>query len=391
MNLEDQLCLLLAQGELLSPAKEKVLSLLAQPLRWDRILKRAQEHQVYPLVYRNLKHLSFLGAPAAERTELEALFRMNALRNGLLAGELATILQTLHQAGIPVIPLKGAYLSQALYRNINLRVYTDLDILVPRGCVNQVFDLLVRSGYATEFPSWFLTGRMMRNSYECVFWRKERQMGFLVELHWALFPEANLNDASMNDLWAEAQPSTFLDCPVYLLSAEWQLLFLAVHAARHYSQSLKWLVDIHEVCRRGGIDWEKVAAKARLMGCQRLLRWSLSVCSALLETPVPRDLSPKLPPPRMKLYPAPPGVLTRWHGVLLLFGLECRPSDKIRLVLRRLLVPTPADAALCRLPSSLAFLYYLLRPLRLAYLLSRSLLSSAQRCVNRGKSAVSKL
>ena len=63
MTPEDQLCLLLARGQLPLAARSRALELLATPLRWDLLLRRADAHEVTPLVYRNLATLDFSGVP----------------------------------------------------------------------------------------------------------------------------------------------------------------------------------------------------------------------------------------------------------------------------------------------------------------------------------------
>jgi hypothetical protein len=55
------------------------------------------------------------------------------------------------------------------------------------------------------------------------------------------------------------------------------------------------------------------------------------------------------------------------ENTLLCVKLVKGPLGKIRLLFRRILVPTPRDGALCRLPGPLNFLYYVLRPIRLGY------------------------
>ena len=60
---EDQLCLLLARGHLTPELRSRSLDLLATSLRWPLVLERAYSHQVYPLLYRNLRDLDFPGVP----------------------------------------------------------------------------------------------------------------------------------------------------------------------------------------------------------------------------------------------------------------------------------------------------------------------------------------
>jgi hypothetical protein len=64
---EDQLCLLLARGKLNSEERARVLQFLRTPVQWPLLLERAYSHQVYPLVYRSLLDLGFLGVPEEVR------------------------------------------------------------------------------------------------------------------------------------------------------------------------------------------------------------------------------------------------------------------------------------------------------------------------------------
>jgi len=60
---EDQLCLLLACGHLTPELRSRSLDFLATSLRRPLVLERAYSHQVYPLLYRNLRDLGFPGVP----------------------------------------------------------------------------------------------------------------------------------------------------------------------------------------------------------------------------------------------------------------------------------------------------------------------------------------
>src|SRR5439155_10711561 len=128
---EDQLCLLLFRGELSPDAERQALELLASPLGWQRLLERARTHEVLPLLYRNLQALGFAGVPEPVRAELADAYGNNAIRNVLLAKELARVLSLLGEAGVPVMPVKGTALAESLYGDPALRVCADIDILVP--------------------------------------------------------------------------------------------------------------------------------------------------------------------------------------------------------------------------------------------------------------------
>jgi Uncharacterised nucleotidyltransferase len=359
---EDEL-LLLARGRLGTKVEDRARSLLEHGLPWSGILRRAWEQDVFPLLYRNLRRLGFPAVPPEVQTELEAAYRINALRNTLLAEELVRVLTLLHGAGVPVIPLKGVALAEALYGDLTLRFCVDIDILVPRQMVAQSLRLLLANGYRAEFTEQFFADLLLQKDIEYALEREERGNSFMLELHWGLLWGSPFDGDATEELWAEARPKPFGGVPAYALSPEWQLLFLSVHVSRHQWQGLKWLVDIHEVCSQGGIDWPKLGAKARCLGWEDMLRITLSACRSLFSTPIPEEFALPQLPPWVKLFPAPPAPL--WQSFLLPLRLLKRPSDKLRYLLRALLWPTLAERRLLRLPSPLGFLYYPLRPLRL--------------------------
>ncbi len=194
------------------------------------------------------------------------------------------------RAGVPVIPLKGVALSESLYGDAALRVSADLDILVPRECVARAWTVLSELGYVMADHEQRVEaselGLLLESNIEVAFASPEAA-GCPVELHWDIAWRWPHGAPAIADLWADARPRPFRGAPAHALGPEWELLYLAVHAARHRWESLKWLVDIHEICRRGGLDWEKVRAKADRFGLTEVLEISLQASAALFDTPLP--------------------------------------------------------------------------------------------------------
>src|SRR5262245_39674043 len=121
-----QLLLLLARGRLGPDENGRAERLLRAGVRWDSVIGLAEAEGVYPLVYRNLHRLDFLGVPSDACATLGEWHKANALRNTVLARELAQVLTVLGDAGLPVVPLKGPGLGESLYGNPDLRTCTDL-------------------------------------------------------------------------------------------------------------------------------------------------------------------------------------------------------------------------------------------------------------------------
>src|SRR5207249_2013794 len=131
----------------------------------------------------------------------------------------------------------------------------------------------------------------------------------------------------------------------------------------------------------GTVDWEKVKEKARRLAWEGAVQSSLAACAALLDTPVqplfpePLFSGPLFPgndsrPPRRTLteqfhLPRPSALQIPSEVIFGARLLKSRPK-KLRFLAARLFIPTSADCRLLPLPSSLFFLYYPLRPLRVA-------------------------
>jgi hypothetical protein len=365
MTPEDQLCLLLARGQLPLAARHRALDLLATPLRWDLLLARAGAHEVTPLVYRNLATLEFSGVPDPVRARLTDAFRVNAVRSMLFAQELARLLRLLNQAGVPSIPLKGVTLAESLYGDYSLRVSSDMDILVPPGEVVRARRLILGQGYTSPFAERFFAERLVGTGDECCLVRKQEQLFYVLELHWKLLFASSKNAEAVDSAWAEARPKTFFGVPARALSPEWELLFLAVHAASHKWMALKWLSDIDQACVSGLVDWRKMRELTGRLEVGSVVHASLGACASLFDTPLPSHFCGGAAPAWVRLFPASPSYFQSFKAYFVYLHLLERPSEKLRRLAAICFVPTLADHQFARLPSWLSLLYYPVRLLRL--------------------------
>jgi hypothetical protein len=364
---EDELCLLLARGKLNSEERVRVLRFLGAPLRWPLLLERTYSHEVYPQVYRNLLEFGFSGVPEPVQAELKGQYLANALRNQFLSEELARLLRLLGEGGISVIPLKGVALAQSLYGDVTARVCIDIDILVPPANVGQTIALLLAFGYRAEPNDPYLSKLALRHGRHFSMVREGHGISFLLELHWILVQHSSRNDEAVRNLWAEARPQTFFDAPAFSLSPEWEFLYLCIHAVDHEWRSLKWLIDIHEIVSASGIDWLRVVQKAEQFEFSLPVGQTLAVSSMLLGTRLPSYYSLAVLPEGVKLFPDNPHPDEAGNALAFRhLRLLRRPWDKVRYFSSILFAPKSTDLEFLRLPAALGFLYYLIRPVRLA-------------------------
>jgi hypothetical protein len=376
LSSEERILLLLAPREPTLAARARALGLLEQPLAWRVITRQAYDHGTFPTLVLNLRRLGWPRVPEEIRTELEGSERLNAVRNRLLARGVGSVLARFARAGIPVVPLKGVALAESLYGDVALRACSDADLLIPASSVGHAIELLQADGYRSADRYQATTAEidlLLRSNMEYCLLSPPASFRYLLEVHWDIAWRWRADSRMLDQLWAEARRGTVLGVDAWTLSPEWELLYLALHAARHRWSALKWLVDIHEICVRGGVDWAGVEDHAHRSGLERVLHRSLGACRVLLGTPVPPPLAGHAPPRRLRVLRAGPVKVGGWLEALEAVWLFSRPTDKLRYLGRLLLRPTLAEWSLVRLPSRLRFLYYGLRPLRLGLASGRAM------------------
>ena len=377
MSTEQRLLLLLARGRLTDSIRAEARSLLGQALSWPLLLQTAQAYEVTPFLYHHLRQLGFPSVSDAAAAELEAAYRMHAIRNTLLVRELTAVMQQFGGAGVPVMPLKGVALAASLYGDPTLRVCADLDILVPRLEVGRAYQLLQAMGYADapgECMEQSFRRRLLKTSIECALTRKELGFRYVIELHWGIFLGAPAERGALEALWADAYATPVFGVMALQSSVEWTFLCLAVHAARHVWKGLKWLGDIHELCTWTVIDWAKVRFEAERIGWGPVVELTLSACHTLFGTPIPPHFSFRPLTSWVHLFPDDLLHAEPWRDVLAISRLFTSPPAQWRYLLGVLLVPTAAERRLIRLPSALGMLYYPLRLSRVAIRQGRRLI-----------------
>jgi hypothetical protein len=212
---------------------------------------------------------------------------MLAARQQPLRGQLFEALEALEAGRVRAVALKGPLLAERLYANAGSRQSADIDLLVARADVDRALEALGRIGYylgETEAGERFLR----RSHYQLILLHPER--AHLVELHFralrafggGLDAEAFLDRARLYE--AEGGGDALV------LAPEDEMLYLAVHAAKHFRLHLKWLYDIVLFVRRyPDLDMKVVFARARAAGVERGLSQALDAVERFFGVAIPRD------------------------------------------------------------------------------------------------------
>jgi len=255
------------------------------------LLKRAGEEGVAPLVYVILKSLPDL-VPADVLVRFKAVYIRNSLRNAGLFRRLAPLLDGIRRAGLRAVVMKGARLAVTVYKDIGLRPFTDIDIFIHPDDWPGVEKILAESGF---FRVTALQGGLDAHDRgsDWLFAPYYRKENLLVELHFA-YLGLHVPFRSRDDFWATLQTANIGGAEAPVLSPEYELCYLCLHAQQHSYGRLVWLSDIAELASSGGIDWDRIERICRAEGITAGVRYGLELVEALWPDTVPESVRSKL-------------------------------------------------------------------------------------------------
>jgi hypothetical protein len=356
---------------------EEVAGLAARDLDWDLAVRIATWHAVAPIMYRVLS-VCPESVPPAIFANLRQRFRANTMRNTYLARELVRITNGLREKGVRAIALKGPVLAQVAYGDLGLRQFIDLDILVHPSDLGVTRDVLAATGYnASSFAE---LGGQERKFFQ---WNQEKfgnaDWSIHVDVHWQLNPHYFEYAPEGDALWRRAPAVELQGAIVDTLSTQDLLLHLCVHGAKHAWTSLAWILDLAALIScNPGLDWPAIVAQANSQGGQRLLLLGLYLAHDLLGGAVPGNLIALGGNDRMVVRVAAEvkrrmfgnigeraNVVQEW--IVPTLAIES-VRGRIRYVAGRALAPTIDDWRCVQLPRPLFALYYMLHPVRLAFM-----------------------
>ncbi len=255
----------------------------ATPADWRELLRLARAHQIEALLYEGIRALGVAIAPEIAQSLRMAHFG-SAGRNGRIFHRLSRVLESFHDARVPVIPLKGAYLAQHVYANIAFRPMCDVDLLVREEDLRRTEDLLLKLG----FDKRNMLVEAIDEANHFVYTHPEHDL--CIEVHWGLIPVTSGIRVDIDGVWQRSRPVEIAGAPVLGMSHEDLILHLCVHAAMHrFDMGLRAMSDISQTlgrCREE-FDWAVLLERARQWGAQRCVHVSLQLAKKLLDAPAP--------------------------------------------------------------------------------------------------------
>ena len=357
---------------------ERLRELVEQGIDWEYLVWAAHRNRMTPLLYWNLHNTCPESVPIPVMDKLRQNFHVNARHNLRRTRELVKLLGHFKASGVDCMPYKGPLLAFSVYGQLSLRQFKDLDLLIDKQDVETAKELLLSEGYRESYePKNGEEADIIANPVREFI---SRDGNIAVDLHWGLERTYLPFPVDLARLRGHMQPVEVAGKTVLGPAPEELVLILCMHGSRHMWNRMKWICDVAELLRtHQGMDWDIVNKLAGNWGCERMLHMGLLLANDLLGAPVPGNLLRKAHADQEvkslssqvyeRLFVAddtPGGV---FGTIVFRTRVRERWRDKMSIILylaHRALTPSASDLSLIRLPKPLSFLYYLIRPVRLA-------------------------
>lgn len=270
---------------------------------WSYLVNLAYREGMAPLVYDVLRRMPDDLASKLPISRFQYVYGLTQRKNTQAYLQLRHILETLHDQGIDVIVLKGAALAELAYKDVGLRPFSDLDILVRNQDLDRTHRALVSLGYKFNFRGKPIRpptepDRRFRKSRQ--YFRSERHY-ISIDPHWQLSKFPFLLPINYEAIWDRASSVMLTGMPALALSPEDTLLQQALDfmATWWYGRpEIKILRDMAQVLRSQRVDWDNLRAIASAPAMKPPLYFCLTLAKGLVGADIPEEFLRHLYPKR---------------------------------------------------------------------------------------------
>ena len=373
---EAQLLLDCARTRITPATAERIRAATRENVDWFKLTRWSLRHGVLPLVHANLERIHPHGVPQGVLDPWRNRCEAEAAKGRFLSEELARIVQTLEKQEILAVPYKGPALSLRLYGSLKLRGFNDLDIVVHERDAARARRVIAELNYApirqldnAEFAEY------VRSNHEIQFCRDKA----CLDLHWRFTGRPVCVSGDPERFLQRLETISVAGTELRSLRPDVYLLLLSMHAAKHKWAQLKWICDIAEIVAIPDLDWEYVLRESTSLGFKRALATSLLLAEDLCGAEMPPGLVDGLKTDRAaralaaqiraEVCEEPNETWGRSPDFTFQCEIRERFWDQANVLLHRQLRkirPNDRDRRFLRLPRSLDYLYYLVKPVRVA-------------------------
>jgi hypothetical protein len=338
-----------------------------------------RRHQICELAFASLDANPFFTNSFHLQLELQSKAnQLKAIKGQALQVKLQSFF---HENNIYAIFLKGLFLSKLYYGDIGTRNFVDIDVWVESEQYGSVKSYIKSFGYIGVLDKYDLNLTQLKylrqSTHDEIFYSNADRNAPVIELHW------KLRNALGNFKFDTNEHK--LDLRTYEMNGQYfnvfndidQFIFLTVHGAEHAWFKLKWLVDLYHVILKCDLNWDEVVVRAKQLNSLIEIRLAWNLLEQIYRLEIPIAIQ------QIRLGYLNQLRLNYINSQLEYEGHFCDTrKEKLRNMLytlslnRKILLPkelvlknltNTTDWLTLRLPQTLFFLYFPLRPFLWVY------------------------
>lgn len=258
---------------------------------WDRVLRQARNAGLLARLWVQWERQGLAEqVPAQVARHFVSVYRLFQAQQRVVAWEVKQLSKIATGLGVPFVLLKGSAYLMAGLPVAQGRLFNDIDILVPKGALDEVEGALARGGWVSTHTNAYDQQYYRRWMHELPPMRHLRR-DTLLDVHHGIAPETARVHPDASKLLAAAMPLPGHP-EIYVLEPLDMILHSAVHlfSEGEFDHGLRDVSDLDLLLRHFGSApgfWEQLHARAEELGLQRSLHYALRYSQHFLSTPVP--------------------------------------------------------------------------------------------------------
>jgi hypothetical protein len=264
------------------------------PAQWDRLIRQARRADLLGrlstrLADRNLVH----SVPDGPRLHVESMLVLHAAQIDEVRREVAQVQHALRHLDVDIVLLKGSAYVFAGLDAARGRLFSDIDLMVPKDRLAQVEAALMLAGWATTHHSAYDQRYYREWSHELPPLRHVARQTVLDVHHAILPPTARLKPSSEALLGAARRLSS--DSRLAVLAPPDMVLHAMTHLFHNddLSHAMRDISDVDLLLRQLSQEasfWPLLQQRAAELGLQRPLYYGLQHARRIFQTPIPDEV-----------------------------------------------------------------------------------------------------
>jgi Uncharacterised nucleotidyltransferase len=286
------------------------------------------------------------------------------------------IFQEFKEKSIPHIFFKGPLLSLELYNDIGYRNFGDIDVLVEKKDAEKAKDILEELGFTCFYPKIKLTEKQKEVNYSISHHYQfvHPVQAIKIELHWNITNPKSFFGVESHDIISNSLSLKVSNYELPYISKIENIVFQAAHGSIHQWYRLFWIKDFSKLLTMvNSEDLKKAYDLSKKLKLQNCFIQACLLSNLLYKTEVPDFENFRI---KKHLFKTPLNSITNTdlskQGLkgkikFVFYRIRLKPDFNYYFELLYRLRTHLTDWELIKLPKSLFFLYYVLRPFLLIY------------------------